>query len=68
MDGDAKLESLTDRGCLDARPDAAPERGIEQNHIDGRIESVGGELLEIHHYGIGGERNPDRLADAAHSV
>ncbi len=68
MDGDAELKRLADAGGLDAGANAAPEGGVEQNHIDGGIENIGGQLLEVDHHRVGGQRNADHLAHAAHAV
>src|ERR1022692_4251422 len=66
--GDAELEGLADGGGFHAGADAAPECGVEQNHVDGGREDIGGELLEVDHHGIGGERYAHHFAGAAHTV
>ena len=48
--------------------DAAPERRVEQDHVDRGIEHVRGELLEVHDDGVGRERHAHLLAHAAHAV
>src|SRR6266542_3573057 len=45
--GDAEPHRFADAGCLDARADAAPERRVEQDHVDGARHDVGRELLEV---------------------
>ncbi len=64
----AELEGLADARRLHAGADAAPEGGVEQDHVHGGIEDIGGELLEIHHDGIGGERHGRVLAHPPHAV
>src|ERR1035441_1821526 len=66
--GDAELEGLADCGGFHTGADAAPECGVEQNHVDGGIEDIGGELLEVDHHGVGGERYAHHFAGAAHTV
>src|ERR1035438_3619197 len=66
--GDAELEGLADSGGFHTGADAAPECGVEQNHVDGGREDIGGELLEIDHHGVGGERYAHLFAGAAHAV
>ena len=62
MDGHAELKRLAHPCGLDARANAAPEGGVQQNHIEGSMMNVGGELLEVDDCGIGGERYVDIAA------
>src|SRR5271166_3091545 len=66
--GDAKLEGFANTRRLYARPDAAPEGGVQQYHVNGGIQIVGGELFKIDDHGISRQRDSDHLARAAHAV
>ncbi len=68
MHRDSQLERLAHGGGLHAGPDAAPEGGVEQNHVHRGIERVGGQLLEVHHHRVGGQRHAHHLPRAAHAV
>src|ERR1039457_6120445 len=67
VDGDTELEGLADGGGFHAGAYAAPECGVEQNHVDRGIEDIGGELFEVDHHGIGGQRHAHLFAGAAHA-
>ncbi len=62
MDGHAELKRLAHPCRLDARANPAPEGGVQQNHIEGWMMNVGGELLEVDDCGVGGERYVDIAA------
>ena len=67
MDGDAKLEGVADARGFHARTYPAPERRVEQDHVDGAVQHVGGELLEIDDDGVRGERQAQLLAGMPHT-
>ncbi len=68
MDADAQLERLAHARGLQSRPDAAPERRVEQDDVDGMIADVGRQLLEVRHDGVGRDRQVHELPDAAQAV
>ena len=68
VDGDAELKGFADGSGFDAGADASPESGVEEDDVDGGVEHVGGELLEIYDDGIGGEGDASHFAGAAHAV
>ena len=59
VDRDAKLKRLAHARRLDARADAAPERRVEQDHVDRGVEHVRRELLEVDDDCVRGERHAD---------
>src|SRR3954471_23325994 len=66
MHGDPELERFAHAGGFDARTDAAPEGGVEENHVNRAIENVGRELLEVDDDGVGGERDAEPFARVSH--
>src|SRR6266404_2670221 len=64
----AQLKGFAHGGGLDALSDATPEGGVEQNHVNSRIEYVCCELFEINNDGIRCKRHPNLLACATHAV
>src|SRR5581483_4982601 len=68
MHRDADLESLANTSRLDAWFDAAPERGVEENHVDGGIQNVRRQLFEVHDDRVRSEWNPNHLTGAAHAI
>src|SRR5690625_2445675 len=65
--GDAKAEGLADVACFYAASDAAPEGGVQQDHVHRRVEHVGGQLLGARHHGVGGQRDAGVLPNPAHA-
>src|SRR5437016_9764106 len=68
MDGHAKLKCFANSRRLHAWTNAAPESCVQQDHIDGSIQNVGCELLEVYHYRVCRQRQAHFLAHAPHSV
>src|SRR3954463_6237529 len=68
MNGHAELECLAYTGRFYALTNTTPERCVEQDHVDRRIEYIGGELLEVNDNSICGERHAHLFACAAHAV
>src|ERR1051326_6634915 len=68
VDCNAELKRFANGGSFHAGSNAAPERSVEQNDIDGGVERVGGELLEVDDDGVCGQGNPDHLARSTHAV
>src|SRR5512133_1168650 len=68
MDSDAQLECLTDRRGFDAGADAAPERRVEQHDVDGGLQHVRGQLLEVHNDSVRRQRHAQLLSRATHPV
>src|SRR3989442_11331003 len=66
MNGNAELECLADTCGFNARPYAAPESCVEQNHINRNVEHVSRKLLEVDDDRVSGERHPYLLAHATH--
>ena len=48
-------------------PQAAPEGGVEENHVDGVMLDARRELLEIDHHRIGRRRDRDAVTQAPHA-
>src|SRR5699024_8973 len=65
--GDAKTEGVADIARFDAAADAAPEGGVQQDHVHRRVEHVAGQLLGTGHHGVGGQRDAGVLPDPAHA-
>src|SRR6185503_2838561 len=68
VNGNAELKRLADAGGLDTRANAAPEGGVEENHVDGRLQHVGGKLFEVDDDGVGCQRQAKPFASAPHAV
>ena len=66
MHGNAQPERLADASGFHARTDAAPERRVEQDHVDRAVLHVLGELLEVDDNGVGRDRQADELLEAQH--
>ena len=61
-----RRDNVAASGQPHAGPDAAPERGVEQDHVDRARRRVGCELFEVHDDRVGRERNPDEVAQRLH--
>src|SRR6476646_6794930 len=68
MDRDAELKCLTDTSRLNALANAAPKCSVEQDHVDGLIEDVSGELFKINDDSISCQRHSHLFADTPHAV
>src|SRR5687767_1950461 len=68
MHGNAELKSLTNTGGLNTGANSAPERGVEQDHVNGRVEHISRQLFEIDDHRVRRERNANLLSDASHSI
>src|SRR5688572_3053518 len=66
--GYSELKRFADSCGLYATPNAAPERGIQKDHVHRGVQGVCSKLLEVYDHGIGGERNPDHLPGAPHAI
>src|SRR6185503_12570487 len=64
----AELKRFTNPGRFHTRPNAAPERRIQQHHIDCRIQNIRGELLEVNHDGVCREWHANLLTHTPHSI
>src|ERR1051326_3063119 len=68
MHRNTELKRLANAGSLHASTNAAPERRVQQHHVDRSIQNVCRELFEIPDDGVRRERHANLFADAAHSV
>src|ERR1043165_200885 len=68
MHRDAELKRFANCRRFHTRAHAAPERRVEQHHVDRGIQNVRRELFEVHYDGVGRERHAHFLAHAAHAV
>src|SRR5690554_2359712 len=68
MHSHAELKGLADRGGAHTLTDATPEGRVEEDHVDGRVEDVGAELLEIDHDGVRGQRHPHLVTNTTEAV
>src|SRR4029453_6146695 len=63
VDCDADAERFAYAGRLDARADAAPERRVEQDDIDGAELFIRGQLLEVDDDGVRRNRQRDEVLE-----
>src|SRR5262249_50921841 len=68
MNSYAELKCFANSRCLHAWTNASPECGVEQNHIDRRIQDVGSELLEIDNDGVRRKWHANHFPCSAHSM
>src|SRR5215207_2428772 len=68
MHRNTELKRFTNSGCFNTRAYAAPERRINQHHIDRCIENVRSELFEINYNRIRRQGHANFLTDAPHPV
>src|SRR5262245_3712549 len=67
MNGDAKLKRFADASRFDAWSQPAPKGRVEQDHINGSVEHIGRELLEVDYDRVGRKRHAHLLAEATHA-
>ena len=67
VDAGAELEGLEHLAGLVGLPQAAPERGVEQDHVHRVMLDAACQLLEIHHHGIGGGGDGNAVAQPPHA-
>ena len=68
MNRNTKLKSLADTGRLYALPDPAPKSCIQQDHVNGSVQNVCRQLLEIYNHCVGRKRYPNLFACSPHSA
>ena len=67
MHRNTELKRLTNTGGLYARPDTAPERRIEQHHVDCRMQNISRQLFEVDDDSVCRQRHADLLTHASHT-
>src|SRR5687768_6355299 len=65
---DAELESLANASRLHALAYPAPERGIEQNHINSCVENIRRKLFEINDDSVCSKGHSNLFTGPPHSV
>src|SRR5215211_4002379 len=68
MHRDAELERLANGGRFDAGTNPTPERRVEQDDVDGWLQHVRRELLEVHDHCVRREWHAQLLTREPHSV